>query len=173
MMANYNTPPEACNILNSIYYDSLLNPVDTACNYIFRKNLIYGIKDNFLLEKGYHFDSSGSDITVFKNDTIGVDLGRNAFLKKLDENLYALNIRYQAIGDDNHWWLLLILEKAKDGSIKIWQCSDKSGELPSMFYSRPSKADEYFFDSQWCALEMLQLMKKGYFEVTNTLTRCK
>jgi len=166
-------PDETYSVLNSIYYDSILNPIDTVCNFIFRGNLVYKIEDNYLLAKGYRFDSTSNEITVFKNDTIGVDLGRNAFLKMLDENRYALNIRYRAIGDDNNWWLLLILEKLNNGSVNIWQCSVKSGQLPSMFYSRPSRADEYFFDSQWSRSEMLQLMKKGYFEVTNTLIRCK
>lgn len=167
----FRYPEKTYSVLKSIHYDSLLNPTDTIANYIFRGNFIYKIEDNFLLEKGYRFDSTFNEITVFKNDTIGVDLGRNAFLRKLDENFYALNIRYQILGDDNKWWLLLILERTNNGSVNMWQCSDKSGELPSMFYSRPSKADEYFFDSDWCASELLQLIKNGYFEISNTLIR--
>lgn len=166
-------PDESCNVLQTIRYDSLLRPVDTTFNYIFRGNLIYKIDEDHFLKTGYRFDSSATRITLFKKDTVAVDLGQNAILRKLDERFYALNIRYRVLGDDNNWWLLLILENSDKGWVNIWQCSEKSGGLPSMFYSRPSKADEYFFDSQWTASQLLQLVKDGYFEITNTLIKSR
>lgn len=144
--------------------------VNTADNYVLRNDDIYELDDGFL-GKGYPFLLSGDYITVTKKDTICIELGHNAFLRKLDANLYVFNIRKLILGEDNYWWRVMILEKKRNQSFKIWECTSKSGNLPSMFYSKGSKSNIFYFDSKWTAEEMLGLMKEGYFEITSVVTK--
>ncbi len=133
--------------------------------------MIYEIREEVFLEKGYSFRLDADTIIVFKNDTICVDLGQNAFLRKLNENLYVLNIRNSILGEESSWWRLILLEKTKEPVIKLWECDSKAGELSSMFYSQLVKRDVFYFDSKWSASQMLELIEQGYFTVSATLVR--
>ena len=154
-----------------IEYDSLLNPIDTISNYVIRENKIYEISEEPFLEKGYPFFYENDTIVVLKYDTISVDLGQNAFLRKLNDSFYVLNIRNTILGEQSSWWRLIILQQHRDQSIGLWECDSKSGELPSMFFSRSIKRDIFYFDSKWSAEEMLDLIEKGYFSISSTLVK--
>lgn len=159
------------NYFRRIEYDSLLNPLDTINNYVIRGNRIYEIYEERFLEKGYPFRYDGDTIVVFKNDTICVDLGQNAFLRKLNDNYYVLNIRNSILGEESSWWRLILLEMNDEPVIKLWECNSKTGELPSMFYCKTIKKDIFYFDSQWSASDILKLVKEGYFTVSATLVK--
>ena len=122
-----------------IQYDSLLNPIDSVSNYVIRENKIYEISEERFLEKGYPFFYENDTIVVLKYDTISIDLGQNAFLRKLNDSFYVLNIRNTILGEESSWWRLIILQQHQDRSIGLWECDSKSGELPSMFFFKISK----------------------------------
>lgn len=140
-------------------------PIDTTDNYLVPGGFIYEINDESHLEKRYTCDTTGKEIVVLKNDTICYDLGRNTFLRKLCKRCYALNI----LNIENRWWTVMVLRMKRDGSVEQWGCSSRSGELSSMFYARPSKFDQFHFDSNWSHKEMLWLMKEGYLEISRIL----
>jgi len=151
-----------------IKYDSLQRPQDTIDNYLVFGNTIYRSQQNEYLEKGYPFYYDHDTIVILKNDTINIDLGQNAFLRRLDEKRYVLNLLKRLIGEDgspfDQWWSIRILEISGPGTFLMWDCSSKTGQLPSMFHAAISKADIFYFTSQWTATEILKLLQQGYFE---------
>jgi len=163
--------PPFYNSLKKIEYDSLRKPIDTLDKYLFRGDNIYEIGDERFLGKGYHYYFDKDTVVVIKNDTICVDLGQNAFLRRLDKNFYVLNIRNSILGEDNSWWRFMILEIRDENSFNIWECSSKTAKLPCMFYDEASKLDIFYFDCNWSSPEMLKLLHEGYFEMTSGVVR--
>lgn len=159
-------PPEGFGRLKEVKYDSLNNPVDTISKYIISNNKIYEIGENRFLYRGYNYTWIEDTITIHETDSVYIDLGQNAFLRKLSDSLYVLNINNSVLSFDelDNWWRLIILEMKADGNLWQWECNGKTGELTCMFYDRPSKSDIFFFDCQWSSQEILRLMREGYFE---------
>ncbi len=156
-----------------INYDSLRRPVDTSTNFMVRGNYIYGMDGKGLLGSGYPYRVDNDTIIMIKNDTFTLDLGRNAFLRKLNNQFYVLNISNSILGgfldgENSNWWQVLILEKKDKQLINLWSCEDKITLNPSMFYDHDGN---YYFDSEWTAEEMLQLIKDGNFSDGDKLTR--
>lgn len=151
-----------------IKYDSLQRPVDTINNYLVSGDRIYRSQHNEYLDKGYAFYYDHDSIIILKNDTVNIDLGQNAFLRKLDDKRYVFNFLNRLIGDDgsrfDQWWSLRILEINGPGTFQMWDCSGKTGDLPSMFHAAVSKANIFYFNSQWTTAEVLALLQQGYFE---------
>ncbi|HEX6846432.1 MAG TPA: hypothetical protein VF144_05615, partial [Chitinophagaceae bacterium] len=151
---------------------SLSESIDTIDNYVIRKDRIYEIcDDDRFLEKGYPFFIDKDEIVVLQYDTICVDLGQNAFVRKLNDNLYVLNIRNSILGEESSWWRLIVLEKTHENKMNLWECDLKAGDLSSMFYSKSARNDVLYFDSQWTSAEMLELISKGYFSLSSTLVK--
>lgn len=167
--------PGYYKVMQTISYDSLKHPVDTTDNYIVYRHKIYEKTQDRLLEKGYSYYSNGDTIVVLKKDTLTIDLGQNAFLRKLDDSLYVLNIKKGVLSDemDPAWWRVIILQKTADDKIVQWEPSSKTSSLGCMFYERPSKSDYLYFDCQWSSAELLRLRAEGYFEKGSTLIRTK
>lgn len=162
-------------VMQTISYDSLKHPVDTTDNYIVYRHKIYEKTQDRLLEKGYSYYSNGDTIVVLKKDTLTIDLGQNAFLRKLDDSLYVLNIKKGVLSDemDPAWWRVILLQKTADDKIVQWEPFSKTGQLGCMFYERPSKSYYFYFDCQWSAAELLRLKAEGYFTNGATLMRTK
>ena len=162
-------------VMQTISYDSLKQPVDTTDNYIVYRHKIYEKTQDRLLEKGYSYYSNGDTIVVLKRDTLTIDLGQNAFLRKLGDSLYVLNIKKGILSDemDPAWWRVILLQKTADDKIVQWEPFSKTGQLGCMFYERPSKSDYLYFDCQWSSAELLRLKAEGYFEKGSTLIRAK
>ncbi|MBI5856667.1 MAG: hypothetical protein HZB42_03370 [Sphingobacteriales bacterium] len=160
------------NVLKTVKYDSLNNPVDTTDNYIISGNKIYERNRDGGLEKGYDYYRNKDTLVAIRTDTLFVDLGRNAMLRKLNDSLYALNIKRIMIGEnDPGWWLLILLEKTGKDTLVQWECSSKTRDLSCMFYARPSKYDYFYFDCNWTTAEIMRLKKEGYFTKSVVLIR--
>lgn len=151
------------NWLRSIEYDSLKRPVDTLDNYLLYGNMIYEIDDKGYLDKGNPYVLDKDTIMVTRRDTICIDLGENAFLRKLDGRFHVLNIRSRVLGEHSPWWQFFILEKTSAATFKVWECSVKAKTLPSMFYPKSTRSDLFYFNCNWTEAEMMQLMKEEYF----------
>jgi hypothetical protein len=166
-------PPLGFGRLYEINYDSLNKPVDTVSNYIISGNKIYEKEPDRFLLPGYDHTRVKDTITILKKDSIYIDLGQNAFLRKLTDSLYVFNINNSILelSEGEKWWKLMILEIDGNGKINQWECNTKTGELPCMFYGRPSKSDQFYFDCLWSTAEMLRLMKEGYFDKTVVLEK--
>lgn len=145
--------------------------VTDTIDYLIRGNTIYELTGEGCLEKGYSFLLENETIVVLRYDTICVDLGQNALLRKLNENFYVLNIRNSILGEENAWWRLIVLEINNEPGLKLWECNSKCEKLPSMFYSRSLNNDVFYFDSKWSTAEMLDLVRKGYFSLHSTLIK--
>lgn len=158
--------------LQEINYDSLKRPVDTVNNYILYGNRIFDKTPDRLLEAGYPYYEEKDTIVMLKKDTIYIDLGRYAFLRKLTDSLYAFNIKKGFLGEsDKDWWMLILLEITADHKLVEWEPTDKSDELDCMFYDRSGKSAYFYFDCQWTTAELLRLKAAGYFKQSGTLKR--
>lgn len=170
-------PGNGLRYLYEIHYDSLNRPVDTVRNYIFSGNKIYEKESEGILLTGNDFTREKDTITVVIKDSTFYDLGQNAFLRKLTENLYVFNINNTILGinegriERSRWWSPVVLELAGKNKIIRWQCNEKASELPCMFFARNSKSDQFYFDCSWSTAEILRLMKEGYFEKIEVLER--
>lgn len=163
----FTGPPFWGRSLYTINYDSLKRPIDTVSNYLLRGGYIYEISYDSSINNGKPYHRIGDTIYVAHSDSTWLDLGQNAFLRKLAKNMYTINILNRTIGmEDNNWWQVFIIEKNNAGSVIILGCNDKSEKLPEMFYA---KQGNYYFDSNWTTEEMLQLIRKGYFSDSSVL----
>ncbi len=161
---------------SSITYDSLKIPVDTSINYLVAGNLIYEMTGTGFLNKGYPFYTIADSIYYLQADTLFIDLGQNAFLRRLNKNFYVLNILNRVHGkwwaDLKDWWLLVLLEKNDQRSFNVWGNSSKLEKLPCMIYPGDSSGLHYY-NCAWTTDQLLRLMKDGYFELSTTMYRRK
>ena len=152
----------------TIQYDSLRNPIDTFTNYLQHENKVYQVNTEGLLEKGFNFQLQGDTFTILRNDTTIIDLGHYAFLRKVNHDIYTLNICNNLLGEKNNWWQLFILEKKNDDKLNVWMAKSKLSKHPAMFFEEKRN---YYFDIKWTGEEILSLMKDQYFDLDITL--CK
>jgi hypothetical protein len=164
----YSHLPVNIYSFQKIQYDSLNKPVDTVDRYIIRGNRIYEKNENEYLERGYSYKMVNDTIVINKLDSITIDLGQNAFLRKLTDSIYVFNFHRAAImGEEGGaWWNIIILQSNGKKQFYQWDCNGKTANLPCMFYARPSKSDQFYFDCRWSSAEMLQLMNNKYFTKT-------
>jgi hypothetical protein len=158
--------PTLYNSFRTIYYDSEKRPFDTVDNYVLRGQYIY---EKFSgLGRRYRYIIHHDTITIFKNDTTCIDLGRNAFLRQINKNLYSLNICNRILGRDaneyENWWTVILLENQANKCIRSWEMTSKMENMSCMFYAETDREISYYFDCQWTAADMLRLVKEGYFE---------
>jgi hypothetical protein len=156
--------------VNKVNYDTLGLPADTMITYIIREPLIYKMGSDHLLQTGYKYKQLKDTIVIFKNERQGIDIGNNAFLRKVSDSLYVLNISNRILIRDNYFWQVALIEKTPNDEINYYIPSDKIGTLPCMFYRY---TDNFFYDCKWLPADIKKLMKEGYFEKTNVLKRTK
>lgn len=162
-------PPGLMFSLESVNYDSLKKPIDTSENYLFKNKKIYEL-DNTGLSKGYDYKTEGDTIYLLRYDTTFIDLGLNAFLRKLNSNIYVFNIRNTVLGTENPWWRIMLMEKNNNQSFRIWVCSSKKGAFPSTFHKHHfDGSDIYYIDTSWSTADMLRMYNEGNFEIEREL----
>lgn len=168
-------PPDSYKSFQTIRFDSLQKPIDTIPNYLMDNNNIYEVTEDGKLGKGYQYKLDKDTIILFKNEEVIIDLGRNAFIRKLKNDLYVINIMNSIMGQDNPWWQITIVEKNENGHLNIWDCNGKLKKHPSMFYTPDNSKGygNYYFNSKWSTNDILHLMDEGYFEVSNKLKRAR
>ena len=161
----YLWPPVNMQTMVTIRYDSLHRPVDTTENYLVRNNKIYEVNEKGL-SKGYDYTTEGDTINMLRYDTIFIDLGANAFLRRLNKTMYVFNTRNTILGKDNSWWSIRLLQKPDKQSLKIWVCSSKKETFPKVFYTDPySGNDQFYIDASFSASEILNMFNRGNFEI--------
>ena len=157
-----------------ITYDTLRRPVDTVDNYIVSGEYIYEVQVDGFLSRSYPYRSNGDTMIVLTKDTICIDLGQNAFLRKLSDHLYALNMRTRILGTESDWWQVRLVQRTSDNHLKMWTCNSAVASLPSMFYhagTGKDHGDSYYLDSKWTSEQMLKLISEGYFEIYGDLIK--
>lgn len=160
---------------STIEYDSLKKPADTINNFLLRGDYIYEYENKRYLNKGYPWYQQRDTIIIIKNDTFCIDLGQNAFLRQVNKNLYALNIRNRILGfndeEFDEWWHLTLLKINGNETVEIWEESSKMKNLSCMFQAGDSLQDYYYSDCMWTKADIQKMFKDGYFEINNHLVR--
>ena len=110
---------------------------------------------------------------IFKDESILIDLGKNAFLRKLNDNFFALNINEQIISqidgdEESKWWQLFILEKVDDKHFNLWNWTSELAKDSAMFYQHDGN---FYFDSQWKSNDLLKKIKNGGFKEVSNFTK--
>ncbi len=155
--------------LFSIQFDSLKRPVDTVRNYVIKGSKIYFIK-NSELSPGFPYVLEGDTIRAIISQFHFIELGPNAFFRKVTSNFYILNLRENEVFNDNnsddflsrkHWWQVLLISKGKDGNVTIHYWEDVIKKDPSLI---TSLGDNYYYNSQWTKKDILRLVNEGAFE---------
>ena len=158
--------------LCTVHYDSSGMPRDTVSNFIFRDQLIFEVLDDGRLGNGYPYRNRGDTVEILKSDSLVIDMGRNAFLRRLGENTYAFNIRETIFGEKEGWWQVLLIEGTSDTTMNICTGNPKLAQQPGMFFETVRGwAEQYYFKLGWSAKDMLMLLKAGGFEITSSLVK--
>lgn len=154
-------------------FDSINRPIDTLTNYLLNGNNIYEVNEKGKLSRAYLYQTDHDSIILLKNDVVKIDLGQNAFLRKLSNDLYVMNIMNSILGENNYWWQIIIIEKKSGNQIDIWECNGKMKKHPAMFYTTYIRkgTGNYYFDCNWSAKEIISLKEQGYFEISSALKR--
>lgn len=168
--ADVSNPAVKYRQINKVSYDTLGVAYDTSIAYIIRDPYIYKLTVDDLLETGYKYRQTKDAVIVYKNEKQGIDIGNNAFLRRVSDSLYVFNISNRILIRNNYWWQVTLVEKTAAGEINFYVLSDKIKTISTMFYSY---TDYYYYDSNWSAEDLKRLMKEGYFEKTNTFKRTK
>lgn len=160
---------------STIEYDSLNKPIDTINNFLLRGDYIYEYENKRYLNKGYPWHQLQDTFIVIMSDTFSIDLGQNAFLRQVDKNLFALNVRNRILGFDDKkfddWWHLTLLKINGNNSIEILEESSKMKSLSCVFQTGAPLPDYYYSDCMWTKTELQKMFKNGYFEVNNDLAK--
>ncbi len=147
----------------SLKYDSTKKTTDTTENYILKGNKIYKILSDGI-DHGNFYTLTG-DTIYMTHEPRKIILGTGAFLRKVTDDLYIINIRESELGIGTiHWWQIRLLKKSKDGTIIFYDWSDEIEKDSSLIYS---KSDHNYFDSQWTKKDILKLINEGFFEARN------
>lgn len=165
--------PHSYQSLQTINYDSLKTPVDTIDNYLLNGNMVYEVTEEGFLKKGYSCRTDNDTLICLKYDTTCIDLGQNAFLRRLNKNLFVLNMRNDILGncEFNGWWRIMMLEIKSGQAMNLLELTSGAADLPCRFYDKPGKGNTFYFNCQWTAADMLHLMEKEYFVVSSELHR--
>lgn len=164
----YSYLPGRINSFQKIQYDSINKPVDTVDRYIIRGKLIFEKNENGYLDRGYPYKMINDTIVINKLDSIYIDLGQNAFLRKLNDSNYVFNFHQSSLlgNDGGAWWNIIILQSKGKKQFYQWECNSSTANLSCMFYARPSRSNQFYFDCRWSTADMLTLMNKNYFDKT-------
>ena len=166
--ANAFNPNVTYRQINKVSYDSAGVAYDTSIAYIIRDPFIYKITPDDQLQVGYKYKLDKDTLRIFKKEIQGIDLGNNAFLRRVSDSLYVLNISNKILIRDNFWWQVTVVEKTAKDEINYYIPSDKMPSLNCMFYKY---TDNFYYDCKWDAAGIKQMIREGYFEKTNVLKR--
>jgi hypothetical protein len=157
----------------TVRFDSINRPIDTLTNYLLNGNNIYEVNEKGKLSRPYHYQTDHDTIILLKTDVVKIDIGQNAFLRKLNNDLYVMNIMNGILGEDNSWWQIIIIEQKSTNQINILECNGKMKKHPSMFYttSIAKGTRNYYFDCNWTSGDIISLKDQGYFEISSELNR--
>jgi hypothetical protein len=146
--------------------------VDTVLDYFIKKNKIY--------ERVYNkFLKPGQDYTI-KNDTtliihqkhlhkLEFKLGEDFFLRKVNKDIYLLNLREGNALSEWVWYHVYLLKTEKDGSITVGQISEHT---PDSVTIREMNIGEHntntYLTCHWTKAETLKAIDKGFFSMGRT-----
>jgi hypothetical protein len=135
---------------------------DTSSQYILANNKIFILKneDAPRLTGGFPYEERADTLYYKARELEEIFLGGNTFLRKVGSR-YILNIR-----NDELWWELLLVEKARDGSVLGRRLSKE--DMDSFQVSQPiwKSEDMSYYDIRWRAHDLTSLIKAGCFSDT-------
>lgn len=156
------------------HYDSLTKKMDTSTSYYITPEHVFELAKPKLLSKGYAFNRIQDSLTVFRADTGYMDMGKNFFIKDLGQGWYALNINTVLLGVESHYWQVALLKVVDANKFEYWKPAEKMLTRPELVYYYEEKYESYgYYDCQWTKKQLLQLLKKGYFDKAAIFTRIR
>ena len=160
-----------------IRFDSLMQPLDTIPNFLIRGAFIYEIGEDKSLSRGYPYTTFLDTITISMNDTLAIDLGQNAMLRRVNKNLYVVSLRNRILELDNSssadWWQIRLVRVISPQMVEVSSFSLNSKRLPCIFQVGDTTSTDYYGDCNWSKKEMLEMVDIGYFGDKDTLIRIK
>jgi hypothetical protein len=166
----YIYTPHFYKSMETIHYDSSKNPIDTIAKYLLRRDKVYEKTVDGFLKNGFPYRQDKDTLIISVKDTVSIDLGKNAFLRQLNKNIYAFNFIQNSLNEHTTWWEVTLLEIKDDKTIYLWDVTSKVKNLPCMFYSNNGSN---YLDCQFTTAEMIGLMKDSTFEVSDPLHKMK
>ncbi len=169
---NFTYPPHLYKSFYTVRYDSMKNPIDTLTNYLLDGENIYKVNEEGKLGKGNNYQIEKDTIIFLNNEVVTIDMGRNAFLRKLNNEFYVFNFLNSILGTDNPWWQITILQIKAGEQLVIWDCTEKLKTHPSMFYKAKSTGD-YYFNATWTTGDIMHLIDEGKMAISSKLNQVK
>lgn len=150
--------------VKAITFNRKENRLDTITHYVIQGNKIYEIQKNGL-SSGFSFRLKKDTIYFKKDIVIDFELNQKAFLRKLSETQYILNIHEENLwplleGRVGPWWQVILLEMRPDGKISFRDMDETVKENAHLIYTG---GGDYFFDVSWTKSQILKLISIGLF----------
>jgi len=148
--------------LREIQYDSLLNTRDTVIHYKLYKQKIYKVEGRNC-SPGIPYQLK--DDTLYFNDqsTAKLYLGKGAFLRKVSENLYVLNVLSNSEPDQKitGWWAVSVLQFVPGNKLKLMSFSSALINSPDLVYKMSGEyGGVFYFEAAWKKADILEWTRK-------------
>lgn len=135
---------------------------DTSSKYVMVRGRIYFIQkeEQIKLIGGFPYQERNDTIFYIKREVVDVSLGGNTFLRKVSDK-HIFNTK-----SDDLWWNIILIEKAKDGSILGRQLSDNDMETILKLKPIWSGDNVSYFDIRWSEDDIDKIINAGCFSDT-------
>lgn len=131
---------------------------DTVSNYLVSGNRIFKINSDGKLNRGLPFRIRQDTIHYTEAGSL-LQLGPGAFLRKISANSYAINVNrggYFDEGKENGWWILIVIQRTKDGRIWVRDLDSKIERTTTPIYIADG---DKFFDVKWTKQDLIKLIE--------------
>jgi len=137
--------------------------VDTSGSYILKDQKIYLLdKDEEIrLKGGYPYTVKEDTFYFSERSIIEIALGKKAFLRKVADNGYMLNIK-----EEHEWWTLIFIEVKSDGAVVARYINEEDLEkIPGLKEVYVDNEDHYL-EVKWTSAALNTLVQNGLFSDT-------
>jgi len=153
------------NVYKSVSYregNLLKSFADTSSNHVLANGRIYFIQkeDRMKLTGGFPYVVRNDTLFYKNREVIEVFLGGNTFLRKVADK-HVLNIK-----SDDLWWELVLVEKAKDGSVIGRRITNEEMEAIEGIKPIWSSENVFYYDVKWLEHDLSGLIRRGFFNDT-------
>jgi hypothetical protein len=141
--------------------DTSTGQIDTVDNFILRGALIYAMEDG-KLRPGHPFQRRGDTILFTGRDTTCMELGYHLALRKVSEDLYALNFRGGTNHDSKDWWEVMLIRR-ESGGFNGYFLGDKMSKHPAHILEQ---SQYHYLDLDIRAGELEKMIRDSVFVQT-------
>lgn len=155
----------------TVEYNAATDEVDTTYYYKTFGSLLFTVDPKIpFLVNHWLYTRIEDTLRVIRTDTLTLDLGRNAFFRKVKRHIFILNYHTTLKDDEGNWWHPILFRWDKKGIELLNMLPENSDSLNLHFYNY---SDSYYYNLQWTAKQIDSLIRKGELKEDGYLKRLR